>query len=181
MSEAAWQGAFDAEAGMRHYDAVLVPRMLEPWAELLLTEFEMRAGDAVLDVACGPGTVIRLAAQHVGATGRVVGCDISAAMLTIAQEKPVADGAAPIEYVECSADALTLPDAAFDVVTCQQGLQFFPDRAAAMNEMRRVARADARIAVACWSAIDDSPPLRVSYAGWCRSRLRAASTSSVTP
>src|SRR5688572_8574418 len=102
MSKAAWQGAFDSDAGMRHYDAVLVPRMLEPWAALLLDELDLSDGESVLDVACGPGTATRLAAERVGLTGRVTGCDLSPVMLAIAQEKPVKGGAAPIEYVECS-------------------------------------------------------------------------------
>src|SRR4249919_2770034 len=99
MHEAAWQDAFDTEAGMRHYDAVLVPKMLAPWAELLLDELDLRVGEAVLDIACGPGTVARLAADRVGSTGRVTACDLSPMMIAIAKEKPVVNGAAPIEYV----------------------------------------------------------------------------------
>ena len=50
---------------------------------------------------------------------------------------------------------LPLPDAAFDVVTCQQGLQFFPDRVAALAELRRVLRPSGRAAVAVWTQIED--------------------------
>ena len=164
MSEAAWQDAFDTDTGMRHYDAVLVPRMLEPWAELLLDELDLTDGEAVLDVACGPGTVTRLAADRVGPTGRVTGCDLSPVMLAIAKEKPVRNGAAPIEYVECPADALAVADDSFDVIVCQQGLQFFPDRVGSMAEMARAARYGARVGIACWAEVDDSP----AFAGIAR-------------
>jgi SAM-dependent methyltransferase len=62
------------------------------------------------------------------------------------------DGAAPIEYREASADALPFEDGShFDVVLCQQGLQFFPARAAAVGEMRRVLRPGGVAGVAVWA------------------------------
>ena len=54
------------------YDEFLVPRLFEPWARLLLDEVKLRAGEAVLDVATGPGTVARLAAARLGSQGRIV-------------------------------------------------------------------------------------------------------------
>src|SRR5437870_3406876 len=72
---------------MRVYDEVFVPRMFTPWAELLLDEIALRAGEAVLDVATGPGTVARVAAQRVGSSGHVHACDLSPAMLALARSK----------------------------------------------------------------------------------------------
>ena len=65
-------------------------------------------------------------------------------------------GSAPIEYREASADALPFEDDSFDVVLCQQGLQFFPARATAVSEMRRVLRPGGMAGVAVWA---DGHPL----------------------
>lgn len=139
------------------YDEVLVPRLFDPWGELLLDHVEVSPGLAVLDVACGPGTVTRLAAQRVGSSGSVTGCDLSPGMLELAVSKKALGGAAPITYQKCPADDLGVPDEAFDVVLCQQGLQFFPDKAGALAELRRVLKPGGRAGVAVWAAIEDCP------------------------
>lgn len=144
-------------SGMAPYEEIMVPRVFEPWAGRLLDLVDPAPGSAVLDVACGPGTVTRLAAARVGAAGSVTGCDASPPMLAIAGAKPPVPGGAPIEYLECPAGALAVRDGAFDVVTCQHGLQFFPDRAAALAEMRRAARPGGRTGVAVWASIEESP------------------------
>ncbi len=148
---------------MQVYDDIFVPGLFIPWANLLLDEVALAPGEAVLDVACGPGTVTRLAAERVGAGGRAVGADISAAMLAIARAKPAPNGAS-IEYVETSAAPLAVGTAEFDVVVCQQGFQFVPDRPAALLEMRRALRPGGRVALAVWTAIEDQP----SFAGLAR-------------
>src|ERR1700687_3220790 len=81
------------------YDEIYVPRIFIPWARLLLARAALRPGEAVLDIATGPGTVARLAAAQVGRKGRVVGADFSEAMIAIAKAKPPSAGAAPIEYL----------------------------------------------------------------------------------
>jgi ubiquinone/menaquinone biosynthesis C-methylase UbiE len=136
------------------YEEFLVPRLFEPWARLLLDEVNLQPGEAVLDVATGPGTVARLAAARLGSKGRVVATDIALPMLDIARAKPVAAGAARIEYVESPAAPLEAPSGTFDAVLCQQGLQFFPDRPAALREMHRVLKANGRVAIAVWAQIE---------------------------
>jgi|HubBroStandDraft_6_1064221.scaffolds.fasta_scaffold213912_2 SAM-dependent methyltransferase len=144
-------------SAMSVYDEIMVPRLFDPWADFLLDQLKPQSGQSVLDVACGPGTVTRKAAFRVGPSGRVSGCDFSPAMLELARSKSV-DGGAPIEYLECSADALDVPDDAYDVVTCQQGLQFFPDRPAALAEMRRALRPGGAVGIAVWCDIVECPP-----------------------
>ena len=133
---------------MQVYDDVLVPRLFVPWAQVLLDALDPQPGEAVLDVACGPGSVTRLAAERVGTSGRVTGCDLSPAMLELARAKPVDAAAAPIEYLEAAADDLPVPEENFDFALCQQGLQFFPDRAAALLELHRALRPHGRLGVA---------------------------------
>ncbi|MGH9172924.1 MAG: methyltransferase domain-containing protein [Vicinamibacterales bacterium] len=138
------------------YDRQLVPAMFAPWAPLLIETADVQLGDRVIDIACGTGVVTRLAARRVGRGGRIVGLDINAAMLAVARSHPAADGA-PIEWLEANAEALPLPDASFDVVLCQHGLQQFPDRMTALREMRRVLADGGRLALSVWSRIEGSP------------------------
>jgi ubiquinone/menaquinone biosynthesis C-methylase UbiE len=132
------------------YEEIYVPRIFIPWAGLLLKRAALRPGEFVLDIATGPGTVARIAAEQVGPQGRVVGADFSEAMIAIARTKASVPGSAKIEYVVSPAAPLTVEDAAFDVVTCQQGLQFFPDRAAAVREMYRALKPGGRVVSAVW-------------------------------
>jgi SAM-dependent methyltransferase len=134
------------------YERFLARQLFEPWAQELVGRADMRAGSSVLDVACGPGTVARVAATRLGEAGRVVASDISAAMLAVAAAKPAQPGSAPIEYIERSANALGTADASFSAVFCQQGLQFFPDRPGALAEMRRTLEPGGVLLTSTWAA-----------------------------
>src|SRR5258706_6125764 len=140
------------------YDEILVPRLFVPWAHLLLDRLALKPGERLLDVACGPGTVARLAAEQLGPKGRVLATDISAPMLGVARSKPSLANAAPIEYVESPAAPLAAPDHAFDVISIQQGLQFFPDSAAALAECRRALDRGGRVGIAVWCSIERNEP-----------------------
>jgi ubiquinone/menaquinone biosynthesis C-methylase UbiE len=142
---------FTQDATVQTYTSIHLPRVFAPWARILLEVVPPRPGDAVLDVATGPGTVARHAAQVVGASGRVTGVDFSAAMLSAARAWPGEPDAAPIEYVESSATSLPLPNATFDVAYCQQGLQHISDPVAALLEIRRVLKPGGLLGVAVWT------------------------------
>src|SRR5437588_12741476 len=93
-----WSANF-ASAGldaMTAYDEILVPRLFDPWAEVLLDEVGVAPGCRVLDVACGPGTVARLAAVRVGPSGQATACDLSPARLAVGQAKAPPAAAAPV-------------------------------------------------------------------------------------
>lgn len=149
-----WQQVGTAAAEL--YERRLVPAMFAPWAPTLVALAGVRPGERILDVACGTGVVTRLAAERAGSAGRVVGLDINPAMLAVARALPPAAGA-PIAWVKASVLAMPLRDAAFNAVLCQQGLQQFPDRPAALAEMRRVLTAAGRLALSVWSRIEGSP------------------------
>ena len=116
------------------YERFLVGPLFQPWADVLLDRVSLAAGDRVLDVACGTGIVARRAKVRLGEAGQVVGVDVSPQMLTIAR-----DVAPDIDWREGNASALPVgATEKFDVVVCQQGLQFFPDKSAASAQMRAV-------------------------------------------
>jgi ubiquinone/menaquinone biosynthesis C-methylase UbiE len=138
------------------YERYIVPAVTAIWAADLVARARPRPGERVLDVACGTGIVARLAAEHIGRTGRVVGLDINSGMLAIARSalQPVGPSA---EWREGSALDMPFPDKAFDIVLCQQGLQFFPDRPAALRECWRVLEPDGRLALNVYASIERNP------------------------
>ena len=147
------------------YDEFLVSRLFTPWGRLLLDSLMPAAGERVLDVACGPGVIARMAAERVGPTGHVTGADISAPMLEVARSKPAPANSSPIEYVESPAAPLAVPDHAFDIATCHHGFQFFPDRMAAAVEIKRALKPGGRIGVAVWGPIGECVHFHTLHAG----------------
>jgi ubiquinone/menaquinone biosynthesis C-methylase UbiE len=112
----------------------------------LVESARLREGERVLDVACGTGIVARLAAERVGTSGSVTGVDLTAGMLNVARAVS-SDVPVHIQWYETSAEAMPLPDAAYDVAFCQLALMFIPDKAAALREIRRVLAASGRALV----------------------------------
>jgi ubiquinone/menaquinone biosynthesis C-methylase UbiE len=139
-----------ARAAAENYERVVARYVLGPWAPLLVDAAQVARGQCVLDLACGTGVVARVAAQRVGPDGRIVGVDLNPGMIDVARCLP-APGGASIEWLEGSALAIPLPDASVDVVLCQQGLQFFPDKELALRQMYRVLRRRGRLALSVWS------------------------------
>lgn len=137
------------------YERWLVPPLFAPWAKALLDAALPAPGRAVLDVACGTGIVARCARERIGAGSRLVGVDSSAAMLAVARE------AAPdVEWRQGDAAALPLREGEhFDLVVCQQGLQFFADKPAALREMKRALAPGGRLAASVWRGLDEAPLL----------------------
>jgi ubiquinone/menaquinone biosynthesis C-methylase UbiE len=143
-----WQLTMKAAELYERYPARYI---LGPWAPLLVDAGRLAAGERVLDVACGTGVVARAAAKRVGPNGRVVGVDLNPGMIAVARSLR-ATSDAPIEWLERSALDLRLENASFDVVLCQQGLQFFPDKAVALQEMHRVLDHSGRLALSVWNS-----------------------------
>ncbi|NTU50235.1 MAG: class I SAM-dependent methyltransferase [Desulfobulbaceae bacterium] len=138
------------------YEQYFVPAMFLPWATILLRHAALQSGERVLDVACGTGIVAREAAPLVGAGGQMVAVDMNPALLDVARTLPAPSGAT-ITWQEGNAMALPFPDGAFDVVLCQHGLQFIPDRAGAVREMHRVLAPGGRVLVIVLQALVRHP------------------------
>jgi len=138
------------------YEQALVGPLFTPFVEPLFGDVGLGPGDRVLDIACGTGIVARLAKERLGAAGTVVGVDLNAQMLAVARKVAPA-----VDWREGDAGALPLHEGeAFDVVLCQQGFQFFPDRAAAARQMHRALAKGGRLAVSTWRSDEELPVLR---------------------
>jgi ubiquinone/menaquinone biosynthesis C-methylase UbiE len=136
------------------YERYLVPAITSKWAADLVERANPMPGQAVLDVACGTGIVARLTAERM-LRGRVVGLDLNPGMLAVARSAP--QSGAPIEWIEGSVLELPFDNGSFELVLCQLGLQFFPDKPLALREMRRVLEENGRIALSVFSAIERTP------------------------
>ncbi|BAJ30586.1 MULTISPECIES: methyltransferase domain-containing protein [Kitasatospora] len=108
---------------------------------------ELRPGQRVLDVGCGPGTITADLAELVGPDGRVVGVEPGAEVLAEAARHAAGRGLANLSYEVADVYELPYADASFDVVHAHQVLQHLPDPVAALREMRRVTAPGGVIAV----------------------------------
>lgn len=105
-------------------------------------------GDTVLDVGSGSGTDLLIAQRLVGPTGRVIGLDLTAAMLQKLERIVKTAGAANVRLLEGNAEEIRLPDASVDVVTSNGVLNLVPDKARAIAEIHRVLRPGGRVQIA---------------------------------
>ncbi len=132
------------------YEDVNVNAFFRVFAQDLVERLALTPGDRMLDIATGTGIVLRTAREQVPDLKRATGLDMSPGMLQVARER-AGEG---FEFIEGDATQLPFADGEFDVVTCQQGLQFVPERGKALAEMRRVGSGGGRVAVACWRPLD---------------------------
>lgn len=126
------------------YHDRLMPRLNAPWTPALVDAAGVRAGDRVLDLACGSGLAGRAAAER-GAV--VVGLDAMRGLLR----------RAPFERILGDMHDLPLRARTIDLVLCQQGLQFADDLARTLQETRRVLRPEGRLAALTWASLRLSP------------------------
>lgn len=137
------------------YEKYLAP-MLSKWTEDLFEKAGLEAGHEVLDIACGTGIAARLAADKVGTSGEITGVDVDADMLTVARSVSARDGVS-ITWVEADAIELPFNEQSFDVLLCQQGLQFIDEPVEALQQMYRVLRSGGRVALSVWGSLEQSP------------------------
>ena len=133
---------------------LMVPLIFAPYADDMAARVAALAPRAVLETAAGSGVVTRALAPRLVADARYVVTDLNPPMLEHAAIRQGDD--ARIEWRP--ADALQLPfeDAAFDVVCCQFGAMFFPDRAAGYAEARRVLRPGGHFVFSVWDRIEEN-------------------------
>jgi ubiquinone/menaquinone biosynthesis C-methylase UbiE len=134
------------------YEAQLVQAIFEPLARILIERARPKPGEHVLDAACGTGIVARLVAPIVSPSGRTVGLDYDPTMIEMARSL-----APEIEWRQGDLQKLPFPDGVYDLVICQQGLQYLPDPGAGLRQFHRVLRPGGRMVLATWSDPAKSP------------------------
>lgn len=134
------------------YDEFFVPALFRQWGDIVTDIAGVRAGQRVLDVACGTGVLACAAAERAGDAGAVVGLDPNEEMLAVARCK-----SARIEWKNGRAESLPFEDQTFDRIVSQFGFMFFEDKCAALREAMRVLRPGGRLAIAVCDALDHSP------------------------
>jgi len=136
------------------YDRGLVPLLFTPWARKLAADPSWDwEGRTVVDLATGTGIIAETLSSLLGPRGRILATDINSEMLDVARQRCAAF-AQQIEFITSPASPLAVADGVADVVVCQQGFQFFPDRDAAAREMARVLRPGGRAYVSTWLPVE---------------------------
>jgi ubiquinone/menaquinone biosynthesis C-methylase UbiE len=164
MAEAlsdAWEG--DRVARWVKQSEVLEAQ-LAPVGDELFAAAQLAPGETVLDVGCGTGPTTRRAAAAVGAGGAVTGLDIAAEMLEAAAKAPVAQGAAPIEWLQVDAVEWSPPSSKFDVVLSRFGVMFFSEPVRAFANLAAATRPGGRLAITTWARRDESELFAVPLA-----------------
>ncbi len=106
------------------------------------------AGETILDIGCGAGMDLLLAARRAGPTGRAIGIDMTEAMRDRARASAAAAGLRNVEVYRADATALPFPDASVDVVISNGVLNLVPEKDKAFAEIRRVLRPGGRLQLA---------------------------------
>ncbi len=152
----------DLDPAVVAYDRELVPWLFDHWAEPMVDVIAPEPSSRIVDIACGSGLIVRHLLGRLGVSGRVHGVDIDAAMLAYAAESVGDDR---VSWHESDAARMPFETDSIDRVSCHQGLQFFPDRLAALAEIRRVLGTGGRLTVATWGRLEDNPwPAALSVA-----------------
>ena len=135
------------------YDEHFVPLIFEPYAADLASRVVARSPARVLEIAAGTGVVTRRLAAALPHGADIVATDLNQAML----DQAIAVGTArPVQWRRADAMQLPFEAAAFDAVVCQFGLMFFPDKAAALAQMRRVLRPGGALFFNVWDRIEEN-------------------------
>jgi SAM-dependent methyltransferase len=126
---------------------------------------EVRAGETVLDLGCGAGLDSILAARRVGPAGRVIGVDMTAAMVEKARRNARDAGVTNVCFHQTRIEELPLDDGTADVAMCNGMFNLCPDKPRALAECFRVLRPGGRLLVADAFLEDHVTPEEVARKG----------------
>jgi ubiquinone/menaquinone biosynthesis C-methylase UbiE len=112
---------------------------------------QLRPGEVVLDVCCGTGASALPAARAVAPAGRVIGLDISPAMIALARDRAAAEALPNVEFRHADFDQAYFRNASFDAILCGFGISFFPDLGSTLYKMWRLLRPGGRLAATAWA------------------------------
>jgi len=137
-----------------NYDRYLVPLIFESYARDIARRAAALSPKAVLETAAGSGVVTRALAPKLPPDARYVATDLNQPMLDYAATRQGRDDR--ISWQKVDAQALPFEDAAFDLVCCQFGVMFLPDRPSAYREARRVLKPGGTFLFNAWDRIEEN-------------------------
>ena len=137
-----------------NYDRHMVPLIFESYARDMAQRAAALSPKAVLEMAAGSGVVTRALAPMLSPDARYVVTDLNQPMLDYAATRQEQDDR--LTWGQADAQALPFEDAAFDLVCCQFGVMFFPDRPSAYREARRVLKPGGTFLFNAWDRIEEN-------------------------
>ena len=146
--------------GPEFYDRKMGPLLFEPYADELVARVPVRDGLRVLELACGSGIVTRRLRPALPETASLVATDLNEAMLAYARQAMPAAG---VEWRAADMQALPFADESFDVVVCQFGLMFPPDKPQAFREARRVLAPGGVLLANVWGLLEENPVMALMH------------------
>jgi SAM-dependent methyltransferase len=176
--------------------ADLLDVQLSPLGLRAIEALSPQLGETVLDVGCGAGQSALQLADRVGPGGRVTAVDIAPLALEVARCR--AAGRSEVEFIECDALRLALPERSIDCVFSRFGVLAFRDPVAAFSNFRRMMRPSGRLAFVCWRSLDeneldllplqaaglegwlDPTPFSFADSGYIRTTLQTAGFRQIT-
>lgn len=143
-----------------------VSRHISEW---LIANLDVRPGQTILELACGPGDTGFAAAPLLGSTGRLILTDFAPRMVQAARRRGAELGLTNVEYRVMDAERLDLPDGSVDGVICRWGYMLMADPAVALRETRRVLRPGGHLCFSVFASAEHNPwaaiPARVLIEG----------------
>lgn len=136
------------------YDRYLVPMNFAPYAEVLADRVKAFEPENVLETAAGSGVVTQALRRKLPSAVAVTATDLSQPMIDLAKAKP---GMENVTWQQADATNLPFSDTSFDLVVCQFGVMFFPDKQASSREASRVLRHGGRYLFAVWNSWAQMP------------------------
>lgn len=154
-----WNG----ESGQRWAEQdALMARLLQPVGEALLDHAGLDQCHHVVDVGCGGGSQSRMLAKRLSADAKITGIDISEPLLAVAKgNNSQVENTASIEYLLADAEEYNFPTAQFDGLFSRFGVMFFSDPIAAFTNLRKSLSDEAKLAFACWQAMEKNDWVRI--------------------
>lgn len=137
----------------KFYDTYMVPLFFEPYAPDLAQRVAARRPARVLEIAAGTGVATRALANTLDAGTAIVATDLNQPML---DQASAIGTKRRVQWQQADAMQLPFADASFDAVVCQFGVMFFPDKAKAFAEARRVLRPGGAFLFNAWDRIEDN-------------------------
>ncbi|GAA4745283.1 class I SAM-dependent methyltransferase [Flavisolibacter ginsenosidimutans] len=144
-----------------NYDTYLGPLFFEPYAINLASRLQNNHYQSILEIACGTGRVTKHLLPKLSAEGKLVATDLNEAMLTVSREKIKNPR---VEWKIADAQNLPFNDEEFDLVVCQFGVMFFPDKPKAFGEAFRVLKSAGMFFFNTWDRIEENALADVSHA-----------------